>query len=404
MTAASENPANGTAHARGPSKEQGQVSAVEAEVGAALRAPTADPEAARPGLPVKPPLAAVLEILLLIVLPATLDHFIPAFPTLSDMQPHPFWLPVLLVSIQYGTVSGLLAAGCAVAASSFLGYPEQEIGENHFTYLLRVWSQPMLWVAAALVLGQFRMRQIEQKQELARQVAELNNQRKAIAQYATNLRTRCESLEREMVGRREPAGRDLLALLGGMATASQPASARAALGDCLAAAFGKCQASVYARDGEQLRLVEQHGWPTEARWKTTLTATDPLYAAMNGEGRVLSILVPGDEMHLGGEGVAAAPIASRIDGRLSGLLKIEAIEPAEIDASFGSRLMALAIQIAPLLERTSTWPQASVSSVANVRHAATTALGATRPRLWRQLHWRRGKSKAVEAQRPTGTG
>ena len=94
--------------------------------------------------------------------PAALDHFWPSFPTLSQMQPHFFWLPVLLLSLQYGTVSGLLAAGVAIVLTAWLGWAEQEVGENHFNYLLRISTQPMLWLVAALLLGQFRLRQIEQ--------------------------------------------------------------------------------------------------------------------------------------------------------------------------------------------------------------------------------------------------
>ncbi|MFM9938555.1 MAG: GAF domain-containing protein [Hyphomicrobiaceae bacterium] len=403
MTAQIQSPP--TQDAGGPATATRPDRAVDAALTAAINAPAADAEAARPGLPVKPPLTAVLEILVLIALPTLLDHFVPAFPSLSDMQPHPFWLPVLLVSIQYGTVSGLLAAGSAIAANSFLGWPEQEIGENHFTYLLRVWSQPMLWLAASLMLGQFRMRQIEQKQELARQVAELGTQRKAIADYATNLRARCESLEREMVGRRAPDDRDLLARLGRLSTAMAPEAARAALRDCLAAAFGKCQASVFARDGDGFRLVEQHGWPANARWQTALTAADPLAVAMHGGRRAVSVLTPGDEVLLGSEALAAVPIASHIDRRLSGLIKIEAMEPTEIDADVTLRLAALAAQIAPLLESASAWSQIGGNAAGNgAPHTATAstpvAVGA---RPWRQVRWQR-RANAVEAQRPTRTG
>lgn len=374
--------------------------AVSVALAAAAASAPSNPAEVRPGLPVKPPMTAVLEILLLILVPAAIDHFVPSFPSLAEMQPHPFWLPVLLVSIQYGTVSGLLAAGCAIAASSFLGWPEQEIGENHFSYLLRVWSQPVLWLATALVLGQFRMRQIERKLELVRQVAELNSQRKSIADYAANLRARCERLEREMVGRRTSAGNDLLALFGAMTTAASPAHAREALASSLVAAFGKCQASLFVREGDTLRVVEQHGWAPEASWKTTLAPAHPLHAAMLAEGRALSVLQPGDEVHLAGEGIAAAPILSPMDGRMRGMVKIESMDPAGITPELAVRLAAFAVQLGPLLESASAWPQASATPGSG-RYAPATQV---RPRLWRQLRRRPGQSKSVELQRPLRTG
>lgn len=385
------------------SKSVGMAGVPSADVERALaeaRVPIApEIEAARPGLPVKPPLAAILEIVLLIFVPAALDYFVPGFPTLADLQPHPFWLPVLLVSLQYGTVSGLLAAGCSIAVNAFLGWPEQEVGENHFTYLLRVWTQPMLWVATALVLGQFRMRQIERKQELVRQLNEMQSQRKSIAEYATNLRARCERLERELVGRRVPGKSDILALLGSLPQASG-AGARETLGQCLTAAFGACQASVFIRERQTLSLLEQHGWPVKPRWKSSLGAADPLYVAMTDAARPVSVLVPGDEAVLAGEGIAAAPVVSRLDGRTIGIVKIEAIEPSEIDASLPQRLTAFAAHLAPLLEGANAL-QASGEAAMSARFPASSA---PRPRLWRQVRWRRGERQAQEPQRPTRVG
>ena len=99
-------------------------------------------ESERPGLPVLPPLMALVEILVLMVVPGLLDYFWTGFPSLAETQPHFFWLPVLLLSLQYGTVSGLLAAGVAITITALLGWPDQEVGENHFNYLHSKPSSP----------------------------------------------------------------------------------------------------------------------------------------------------------------------------------------------------------------------------------------------------------------------
>ena len=69
------------------------------------------------GIQVLPPPIALIEIVALIVPFTLLDHFVTSFPNLADIQPHPFWLPVLLLSLQYGTMSGLLAASAAILAT-----------------------------------------------------------------------------------------------------------------------------------------------------------------------------------------------------------------------------------------------------------------------------------------------
>lgn len=400
MRSASEKVAHaGAAQETGARTNAGVTGGLVIDLSASDQPPSAD--ATRPGLPVLPPFTALIEIALFIVLPAALDYFVPAFPSLSGLQPHPFWLPVLLLSLQYGTVSGLLAAGCAIAASSILGLPDQEIGEDHFTYLLRVWSQPMLWLVAAIILGQFRMRQIERKQELARKVAELSMQRTAIADYATNLRERCERLEREIVGRRGQADGDLLVQLNALRTGQGDAAVRA-FGGCLELAFGPCQASVSLRTDAGLRVIARHGWAADATWKQSFTVADPLSRAMlDGSGPV-TVLRPGDEVKLGDQGLAAAPILAQGDGRVIGMLKLEAVAPSELGASLEARLTALTDLISPAVEAGQFTAAPAIGTPA--APLARAAQPGERPRLWRQIRWRRGQSAGVSPTRSSRAG
>ncbi len=350
---------------------------------------------AEAGLPVLPPLAAYLEILVLLVLPAALDHFVPAFPSLPEIQPHPFWLPILLLSLQYGTVSGLLAAGIAIALNAILGWPEQEVGENHFAYLLRIWAQPVLWIGAALVLGQFRLRQIEQKQRLTQQLAELMTQRNAISNHSTHLRDRCEKLERALAQRLEPGNRDLLVALGQLGS-HDPAASATAFGRAASLAFGPCQASMYARDMTGLHLVEKHGWPVGTTRRIAFRPDEPLFKAVVQEGRPLSVLNPGDEAELGADGLVAVPILSGDSARVIGLLKLEAIAPAALDAATPARLSAIAAHAAIQLEQRTNVGHAPRTIPPHGQHAAT------RPRVWRQIKSRPSGAPSAIAERKPG--
>ena len=349
------------------------------------------PDFRRPGLPVLPPLMAMIEILVLIVLPGALDYFWPGFPSLAETQPHFFWLPVLLVSLQYGTVSGLLAAGVAIVLSALLGWPDQEVGENHFNYLLRIWAQPVLWLTAALVLGQFRMRQIEQKQDLARQVAELSTQRTAISDYATNLRSRCETLEREITGRREPLVRTMLATLVRLQEGGPQASS--AFSECLDLAFGRCAASVYVRENGQLRLAAAHG--TAAKRLDEVPADTPLARSIMIDGQSLSVLHPGEEAVLAGHGLAAVPVVSPATGQVFGMLVLDAAPAGEFNEGSLACLTAIARQIAPLFETGGIGALAARSADA-VKAAAI--VPAARQRLWRQLKWQRPAARNQRSQ------
>ena len=354
------------------------------------------PSPGRPGLPVLPPLMALIEILVLIALPGALDYFWTGFPSLSETQPHFFWLPVLLLSLQYGTVSGLLAAGVAITVSALLGWPDQEVGENHFNYLLRIWAQPVLWLTAALVLGQFRMRQIEQKQDLARQVTELSTQRAAISDYATNLRQRCERLEREIAGRREPNVRTMLSTLTRLDAGG--ADALSALGDCLELALGPCTASIYVRDGDRFRLTIAHG--SIASRQEVVPSDAPLARAIAGEGRAVSVMHPGEEVIFAGDGLAAVPVLSPRDGRVFGMLKLDQVRAGELDEGTLVCLAGLAAQIAPLLESGAIASHAAQAGLMPAKALAAPA----RQRLWRQLKWQRSSHRAARPPAKTLAG
>jgi hypothetical protein len=346
------------------------------------------PALERPGLPVLPPRNAVVEILVLLALPAALDYWVPAFPSLAEMHPHPFWLPVLLLSLQYGSVSGLLAAGVAIALSALLGWPEQEVGENHFNYLLRIWAQPVLWLVAALVLGQFRMRQIEEKQELRRHLGELSSQRTAIADYAGNLRERCEALERQLAVRIEPEARALLLALA--ALRNREADGRqAALRRALELSFGACQASLAVKEADGLRVVVRHGWQAGAPWSERIGAGHALHQAIAVEGRPVTVMVPGEEIDLGGEGLAAVPIYSSLGDRVLGMLKLESAPSEEIEASTLDRLAVIAAPLSSALE-----PRAG--GFQSPTHAVKRE-GLGKERVWRQLHWQGRRDQRGEA-------
>ncbi len=114
---------------------------------------------------VLPPRMAFVELAIfaLIIL---LEWQFDQFPDITRINPHPYWIAVLLLSLQYGTVAGLASAGLAILGQVLIGLPEPDIEERYFNYLIRVWTQPVLWLLVALLLGAFRSRQIEKREYL----------------------------------------------------------------------------------------------------------------------------------------------------------------------------------------------------------------------------------------------
>ncbi len=298
------------------------------------------------GLPVLPPRNAVIELAVMVLAIVAIDWLLPD-QGLSDIGPNPYWLPVLVMSLHYGTVSGLLAAGIGIAMTMLPGIPEQGVGENHFAFLLRIWAQPILWIAVAVLLGQFRIRQISAKRELARQVQELTSQRQALADYATNLRLRCEVVERTIAGRDNSPPIELLAA---MADLGRPdLDMPQALSRLMQLAAPGAEASVYLLDGAWLRKVAESGAAGGAGRADAFTAVHPLYRAIVERGEALSVLDAGQEKVLGEEGVAAVPIRS--DGAAcAGMLKLDRAAAGDLGSETLRALEGIALVLAHRLQ------------------------------------------------------
>lgn len=358
-----------------------------------------DREASAPdvGLPVLPPRSAVIELAAIVAAIVAIDWLLPD-QGLSDIGPSPYWLPVLLMSLHYGTVSGLLAAGVGIAMTLLPGIPEQGVGENHFAFLLRIWAQPILWIAVAVLLGQFRIRQISAKRELMRQVQELSAQRQALADYSANLRRRCETVERLVAGRDDAPSIELLAAL---AVLGRPeTSLEAALSRLMQLSAPGAEASVFLLDGAWLRKISDSGAPHNAGRAHELTAVHPLYRAIVDRGEGLCVLDAAQEAALAGEGVAAVPIRVTGDGRTVGMLKLDSAAAGYLSHDTLRALEAVAVVLAhrlsaPVGAATRDGTMAASDDRAGVGRSVRSLLGRT-------ATWLRQPGRDAEAQSASG--
>ena len=84
--------------------------------------------------------------------------------------PHPYWLPVLLASCQYGVAGGMIATvGASVVY--FLGLSPQSGAQDFYAYARMVVTQPSAWLATALIVGGLRSLHIHQYADLADELA-----------------------------------------------------------------------------------------------------------------------------------------------------------------------------------------------------------------------------------------
>lgn len=135
------------------------------------------------------------ELALMFALLLALDAALGEKANLLRLSPHPFWLPVLVVSLSHGTVRGIVAAGVATALGWWHGWTPLSGELDFYTRMLTLWKEPILWLGAAFALGAFRERGVRERRELAEAEGEMRVQRDAIAGHAADLRAHVAKLE-----------------------------------------------------------------------------------------------------------------------------------------------------------------------------------------------------------------
>jgi hypothetical protein len=87
-------------------------------------------------------------------------------PAVPSSMPHPYWIPVLLMSSQYGLMGGLFATLLAIASYFLSGLPVQFATQDFYAYAGVVAGQPCAWFGTALILGGLRTLHIHHQAEL----------------------------------------------------------------------------------------------------------------------------------------------------------------------------------------------------------------------------------------------
>ena len=110
-----------------------------------------------------------LALIAVIVLLRALVHENPA--GLGDM-PNPLWIPVVLMSAQYGIMGGLFATLGATAAFFARAWPVQSGMQDFYEFAAVIAAQPCAWFATALVVGGLRTLHLHHELRLAEHAAQ----------------------------------------------------------------------------------------------------------------------------------------------------------------------------------------------------------------------------------------
>ncbi len=313
---------------------------------------------------------ALLELAAFLVAAAAIDMWLLQPGTLASLKPHPFWIPIILISLQYGTIDGLVAVAACTMTLWLLDWPKPDANEDYFIYLSRTLNEPMLWLGSAILIGEFRLRQISEARRLRTSCDRIDNERKLLAAHLTVTYGRVERLELQLAGIRPDSSTELMeALL--MLHRGKPHDAcfKPAITVCGELALGADGLSLYELvDGALIATVRIGPEAVPAR-RSRFGSQELLYDRIVRGREVLSSLRARDRNALDAQGMLAAPLCSTRTGETFGMLKIEHMVPLQVTPMAERCLVALCKHIALVFDRSDQSRAAAATG-----HASLSAL------------------------------
>ncbi|MGE0486367.1 MAG: GAF domain-containing protein [Gammaproteobacteria bacterium] len=238
-----------------------------------------------------------------------------------DWHPHPFWVLVVFVATQYGSREGLIAAGFA-AVALFAGHiPEQRLSQDLYAWLFELARLPLLWAVSAVLLGELRMRQIRERDNLRADLDAARTRAGTIAAAYESLNETKSQLEVRVAGQ--------LRTVVSMYTAAravesmEPAQVLTGAIDNVKAVINPEKCSIYLLAGGELEAAIQSGWHRRDRYKRIFRADQPLFQEVIARARVVCVSHPDEQVLLDGQGIIAGPLVNPDTGEVRGMIKIE---------------------------------------------------------------------------------
>jgi hypothetical protein len=270
------------------------------------------PVGADPAPPRRSPWSArlrlVTEFALLFALALLLKHVLLAVA--SGPYPNPFWLPVLVLSLQHGMAAGLAAAVLAAALQLLDGPPPALLTEDLYSYVGRIAAEPIGWTCVALLIGHTRSRQLDHLKELEAELADQSQQAAVVADLCEDLRARTETLERHIAANAYASNVDVAEAITELHDSTWDNFADR-LARFVSLMTGAAEFSILMlRDGALepvFHPADDHRQAADA----VVLSDEPLFAAIVNERRTLSVAHAADKVLLGNRGVMAGPLVDQ---------------------------------------------------------------------------------------------
>ena len=277
------------------------------------------------------PRSAVLEMVIFFAVALAWDFGWGAGDRFFGSVLHPFWMIVLLISVQYGTAPGLLATACSGAVLLIGNLPVQRLSQDSFQYWMMIARNPVLWLCAAVALGEISSRHQNRKHRAEQAASEARAQSTQLMAVCRRLEAKRERLEQRLAGHMQTAQVVLSALKP--ASLLDPAGVLQSARELILQTLKPQKFSVYILEGANLELRLSYGRGADGQHEQSIPAGNRLFDEIVNRRRSLCCASPAGEQALEGRGVLAGPLFSPSGNKVMGMLKIEELSFSDMNLS-----------------------------------------------------------------------
>lgn len=241
-----------------------------------------------------------------------------------DVNPHPFWIVILLIAVQYGTNEGLFAAALATAFYLLGNVPEQPAGIDRYDFLYGVFINPILWFVVSWIVGELRQRHIRERNGLMRELDESSNREELISDSYKFVKGRKESLEIQVAGQLTSS---IEAYRAAKAVETlDPKAVMQGVERLVKSVLGPQKFSLYIFHDNKLSATILHGWNSTDPYAQEIDSFSPIYQAVVGQQQTLVVANEEHEEILAGQGIMAGAVYDPESKRVVGMLKVEQMD------------------------------------------------------------------------------
>lgn len=307
--------------------------------------------------------SAIIETLLMLIAFVIVDAIFFGGTRFWDVNPHPFWVVVILIAGQYGTAEGIFAAAMATIFLLIGNIPGTPDGVDRYDHLYEIAINPILWFVVGWGLGELRQRHIRERNRIIKELEDSQQREELISDSYKFVKNRKENLEVQVSGQLTSS---IEAYRAAKAVETlDPKSVMQGVERLVKSVLGPQKFSLYIFHDNKLSATILHGWNPQDNYAQEIDSYSPLYQAVVGAQDTLVIANEEHEGKLDGQGVLAGPIVDPETKRVVGMLKVEQMDFVSLSLNTVETFRALSEWIGTALINARNYQTVKSESIVN---------------------------------------